>query len=65
MSICLIRWQLFSVEFGDFAAFFGFLFVLETAFGFLEAHAGVHLARHCRIYRKLADFQFKEVFEII
>ena len=50
MSICLIRWRLFSVESRSFALLLGFLLVLEAAFGFLEAHAGVHL---------------KEVFEIV
>lgn len=31
------------MEFGTFADLVGFLFVLETGFSFLEAHAGVHL----------------------
>ena len=31
------------MQFRAFADLLGFLFVLETAFGFLEAHAGVHL----------------------
>lgn len=45
MSICLIRWRLFSVESRSFALLLGFLLVLEAAFGFLEAHAGVHLKK--------------------
>lgn len=50
MSICLIRWRFRLVEFRAFADLLGFLLVFEAAFGFLEAHAGVHL---------------KEVLEII
>ena len=44
------RWRCLLVEFRAFASLLGFLFVLETAFGFLEAHAGMHL---------------KEVFEVV
>lgn len=50
MSICLIRWRFRLVEFRAFSDLLGFLLVLEAAFGFLEAHAGVH---------------FKEVFEVV
>ena len=38
------------MQFRAFADLLGFLFVLEAAFGFLEAHAGVH---------------FKEVLEVV
>ena len=43
MSICLIRWRCWLMQFRAFAALFGFLFVFEAAFGFFKAHAGVHL----------------------
>lgn len=43
MSICLIRWRCWLMQFRAFAALFGFLFVFEAAFGFFKAHARVHL----------------------
>ena len=51
MSICLIRWRFRLVEFRAFADLLGFLLVFEAAFGFLEAHAGVHLKEVLEVVR--------------
>lgn len=41
------RWIFLLMEFRSFPDLLGFMLVLEAAFGFLEAHTGMHLARHC------------------
>lgn len=52
MSICLIRWRCWLMQFRAFAALFGFLFVFEAAFGFFKAHARVHLKEVLEIVLK-------------
>lgn len=45
MSICLIRWRCWLMQFRAFSDLLGFLLVFEAAFGFLEVHAGVHVKK--------------------